>query len=99
MSNDEQFFQGVVFNLKNFKKIEDELYNFQVEHPEECVPLIPFFSTEYTNKLNEFYVSNIVAAKSFDDYMFNVRIKGFPTLMREFIMKHPQFSDIIISFD
>lgn len=98
MSNDEQFFQGVVFSLKNFKKLEDDLFNFQLEHPEECVPLIPFFSTEHNSKLNEFYVSNMVAAKSFDDYMFNVRIKGFPQLMREFIACHPEFSDIIIKF-
>ena len=99
MTQQQQYFQGVIFNLTYFSEIEDELFNYQLQHPEECIPLMPFFSSEHTQELDKFYVSNLTAAKSFDDYMFNVRMYGFPTMINNFIAKHPQYSNMIVEIN
>lgn len=99
MSRIEQAFQGVIFNITYFKKIEDELFKYQLEHPDECIPIVPFFNQEHKTALDDFYVNDIRSAKSYDDYIFNVQNIGFPIIIKEFISRHPEWSKLVIRYD
>ncbi len=99
MSIQEQSFQGVIFNITYFEEIEEELVEYQLNTPQECIPVVPFFKQENENKLNDFYVSNMIAAKSFDDYFFNIKIRGFPYMVREFIAIHPEWEKLVIKYE
>ncbi|WP_455645740.1 hypothetical protein [Methanosphaera sp.] len=95
----EQSFQGVIFNLTYFKTIEEDLVKYQLDHPSECIPIMPFFSEENKKILDDFYVSDIVPAKSYDDYMFNIVNQGFPDIVKLFLSEHPGWSKLVIKYD
>ncbi|OED29689.1 hypothetical protein [Methanosphaera sp. WGK6] len=99
VSSSKQSFQGVLFNITYFKTIESELVKYQLTHPQECIPIIPFFNEENKKILDNFYVSDITPAKSYDEYMFNIINYGFPHTITIFLAEHPEWSQLVIKYD
>lgn len=95
----EQAFQGVIFNISYFKEIEEKLLTYQLKHPSECIPIVPFFSNSNKKKLDDFYVSDITPAKSYDEYMFSLVNYGFPFIVQDSINKHPEWSRLVIRYE
>lgn len=85
--------KGVVVDTVYFGEVEDELFVYQLNHPEDFVPFVFFWNDEHFDTLNREF------PQEFGDFHVLIfRDSKYKELVQTFIREHPEWKKIVVRY-